>query len=115
MIQDVQSLIDEVESEAMKTKKMKKDVKKDYDLDWDDYYDHDTLNQFLDALAAANDFADVINIGKSYEGRDMNVLAITKAGPGAPNVWLESGIHAREWIAPAVATFIVRELVEDYA
>merc|ERR1712130_923368 len=25
------------------------------------------------------------------------------------------GIHAREWISPAVATFIVRELVEDYA
>ena len=34
--------------------------------------------KFLDALAAANDFADVINIGKSYEGRDMNVLAVTK-------------------------------------
>ena len=27
----------------------------------------------------------------------------------------QAGIHAREWIAPAVATFIVRELVEDYA
>ena len=43
----------------------------------------------------------------------MNVLAITKAGPGAPSVWLEAGIHAREWIAPAVATFIVRELVNS--
>ena len=69
--------------------------------------------QFLDALAEANDFAEVINIGKTYEGRDMNVLAITKAGPGAPSVWLEAGIHAREWIAPAVATFIVRELVNS--
>jgi hypothetical protein len=67
----------------------------------------------LDALAEANDFAEVINIGKTYEGRDMNVLAITKAGPGAPSVWLEAGIHAREWIAPAVATFIVRELVNS--
>jgi len=36
---------------------------------------------------------------------------LPQAGPGAPNVWLEAGIHAREWIAPAVATFIMRELV----
>ena len=28
---------------------------------------------------------------------------------------LQAGIHAREWISPAVATFLVRELVEDYA
>merc|ERR1719468_742872 len=115
MIQDVQKLIEENDAIALKkNKKKNKMVKKDYDLDWDDYYDHDTLNQFLDALAGSNDWADIINIGKSYEGRDMNVLAITKAGPGAPSVWLEAGIHAREWISPAVATFIVRELVENY-
>ena len=34
--------------------------------------------KFVDSLAASNDWADVINIGKSYEGRDMNVIAITK-------------------------------------
>ena len=42
-------------------------------------------------------------------------MPLLQAGPGAPNIWLEAGIHAREWIPPAVATFIVRELVEDYA
>ena len=30
-------------------------------------------------------------------------------------MFLEAGIHAREWIAPAVATFLIRELVEDYS
>ena len=46
-------------------------------MDWDDYYDHDTLNEFIDSLASANaDFAKIINIGQSYEGRDMNVLAM---------------------------------------
>jgi len=45
----------------------------------------------------------------------MNVLAITKAGLDAPTVWVEAGIHAREWIAPAVATYITRELVENYS
>merc|ERR1719264_1158274 len=80
-----------------------------YAMDWDDYHDYNTLNDFIAALADANDFASIIPIGESYKGRKMNVLAITKAGPGAPNIWLEAGIHAREWISPAVATFIVRE------
>jgi len=113
MIEDLGPL-----SESNQPKKLEDFVPKlgsKYAMDWDDYHDHNTLNDFIAALADANDFASIIPIGESYEGRKMNVLAITKAGPGAPNIWLEAGIHAREWISPAVATFIVRELVEDYA
>merc|ERR1712002_105195 len=108
MVEDVQSLIEETMPKNSSSRSAGK-------IDWEDYYPHEDLNAFIQGLADANDFAEIINIGQSYEGRDMNVLAITKAGPGAPNIWLEAGIHAREWIAPAVATFIVRELVEDYA
>jgi len=111
MIEDVEKLIQETRPAA----KTAKSEGKRYAMDWDDYYDHDTLNEFIEALADANDFASIIPIGQSYEGREMKVLAITKAGPGAPNVFLESGIHAREWISPAVATYVVRQLVEDYA
>merc|ERR1712002_521925 len=114
---EVSVMIDDVEKLIQETKPSGKAVKSDgkrYAMDWDDYHDHDVLNEFIAALSDANDFASIIPIGQSYEGRDMNVLAITKAGAGAPNIWLEAGIHAREWIAPAVATFIVRELVEDY-
>ena len=30
-------------------------------------------------------------------------------------MWIDSGIHAREWIAPAVGTWMLNELVENYA
>jgi len=110
MVEDVQTLIMENQPRNSTTRS-----RSGYTMDWNDYHKIDVLNEFIQALADANDFARIINIGQSYEGRDMNVLAIEKAGPGATNVWLEAGIHAREWISPAVATFIVRELVEDYS
>jgi len=114
MVDDVEELIQKTRPKS-RTKDYPEIRAGNYTMDWEDYHDHSTHNEFLSALADSTDWAHVINIGQSYEGRDMNVLAITKAGPGAPNIWLEAGIHAREWIAPAVATFIVRELVEDYA
>lgn len=30
-------------------------------------------------------------------------------------VWLSIGIHAREWISPAFVTWLINELVENYA
>jgi len=114
---DVSIMIEDVEKLIQDTKPSPKSSKsegKRYAMNWDDYQRHDVLNEFIESLADANDFASIIDIGKSYEGRDMKVLAITKAGAGAPNVFLESGIHAREWISPAVATYIVRQLVEEY-
>jgi len=113
MIEDLGTL-----SESNQPKKLKDYVPKagsKYAMDWDDYHDHDTLNDFIAALADANEWASIINIGTSYEGRKMNVLALTKCGAGCPNIWLEAGIHAREWISPAVATFVIRELVENNA
>ena len=29
-------------------------------------------------------------------------------------IWIDGGIHAREWISPASVTFIMAELVENY-
>jgi len=80
-------------------------------ISFDQYYRHEDLNAYIDDLASQNDFMNVVSIGKSLEGRDMRVLQITKAGPGKPNVWIEAGIHAREWIAPAMATYLIDSLL----
>ena len=39
-----------------------------------------------------------------------------KGGCGdKPAMWIDSGIHAREWIAPAVGTWMLNQLVENSA
>ena len=57
--------------------------------------------------------AEIINIGDSVENRPMLVLKIGSQFEDKPAIFIEAGIHGREWIAPATATFIMRELVEN--
>ena len=52
-----------------------------YTMDWEDYHPHEVLNEFIEALADANDFGRIVNIGQSYEGREMKVLALEKVRP----------------------------------
>ena len=47
-------------------------------LDWKNYYPITDLNAFIERLADEHDFARIVNIGQSYECRDMKVLAIEK-------------------------------------
>jgi murein tripeptide amidase MpaA len=58
----------------------------------------------------------VESIGLSYENRDLLVIKISSGGGGhRPGVLVDAGIHAREWIAPAMALYIINQLVENNA
>ena len=35
-------------------------------------------------------------------------------GIAKPAVWIDGGIHAREWISPAAVEYVVHQLVENY-
>ena len=77
MVEDVQRLIEETRPSDGTARRLERSGA-NYTLDWNDYHPHDVLNEFIQALADTNDFAKIIPIGQSYEGRQMNVLAIEK-------------------------------------
>lgn len=54
----------------------------------------------------------VPNIGDSYEGRPIPAMIIGGTD-GGPAVYLQSEIHAREWICPSTAMFIIVEMLES--
>uniref|UniRef100_A0A8C5N134 Carboxypeptidase A6 n=1 Tax=Leptobrachium leishanense TaxID=445787 RepID=A0A8C5N134_9ANUR len=57
----------------------------------------------------------MFSVGKSYEGRPLYVLKL-----GANNIvkkkaiWIDCGIHAREWIGPVFCQWFVREALNTY-
>ena len=112
MIEDVQALID-MENPATK---LSENTKADHPMTWTEYHSQDDMEAYMDYLAETySDMVSIESIGTSYEGRPMRVLKICKSGTCGekPAMWIDGGIHAREWISPATATYHMRELLEN--
>ncbi|XP_069700914.1 zinc carboxypeptidase-like [Periplaneta americana] len=101
-IQDVQKLIDserpEVESSS---------------FGWDDYHNITMLHSWLDELVEKHPgVLETQLAGLSYEGRQIKGVKLSYQEEN-PGVFIEAGIHAREWIAPATATWILNQLLSS--
>uniref|UniRef100_A0A8C5LC61 Carboxypeptidase O n=1 Tax=Jaculus jaculus TaxID=51337 RepID=A0A8C5LC61_JACJA len=54
-------------------------------------------------------------LGMTYETRPMYYLKISQPSNNPKKIiWIDCGIHAREWIAPAFCQWFVKEIVQNY-
>merc|ERR1712055_863437 len=110
MIPDVQKLI-----ELEKIVTPNKDTPNPrHSMTWTEYHPLEDMYSYLDYLEETYDFVSTEVIGQSYEGRDMRVVSVCRGGCGSKKaVWIDGGIHSREWVSPAAVTWMLRELVEN--
>lgn len=105
-IPDVQALIEEA-GQHVATKEARA-------MDWTSYHRMADIHAWMDELAEANpSWISTEVIGQSSLGKDLKVLKLNSAN-AEKKIWLDGGIHAREWISPATVTYIVNELVNNY-
>ncbi|XP_008301265.1 carboxypeptidase B [Stegastes partitus] len=75
-----------------------------------------TIESWINTVSTSN--ANLISkqiIGKSYEGRSMHLLKLgKKSSSQKPAIFLDCGIHAREWISPAFCQWFVNEALTTY-
>jgi hypothetical protein len=84
-------------------------------MHWDNFHRFGAIEAWMDDVARRNSkFVRIRDIGKTYEKRSLKVLEINTAN-SKDVFWIDAGIHAREWAAPAVATYIIDQLVNNYA
>ncbi|NWV99069.1 CBPA1 Carboxypeptidase, partial [Machaerirhynchus nigripectus] len=55
-----------------------------------------------------------IQIGQSYERRPLYVLKFSTGGSNRPAIWLDTGIHSREWITQATGVWTANKIAEEY-
>ncbi|XP_037693362.1 carboxypeptidase A1 [Choloepus didactylus] len=112
MIEDVQSLLDREQEQmfAFQARARSTDT-----FNYATYHTLDEIYDFLDLLVAENpQFVSKIEIGNTYEGRPIYVLKFSTGGSSRPAIWIDTGIHSREWITQASGVWFAKKIVQDF-
>ncbi|XP_078061492.1 carboxypeptidase B-like [Mustelus asterias] len=84
--------------------------------DYEKYHRLEEINRWIAKITV--EYPTLISrfkIGWSYEGRHIYLLRIgRRTGFMKPTIFLDCGIHAREWISPAFCQWFVREATKNY-
>ena len=77
----------------------------------DQYHNLNEIYDFINHISRIVPSVTVFDIATTHEGRKLKGVEIV----GNPNdqslVWIDAGTHAREWITPAVALYIIEQAV----
>uniref|UniRef100_A0A8C9Z9B2 Carboxypeptidase A1 n=1 Tax=Sander lucioperca TaxID=283035 RepID=A0A8C9Z9B2_SANLU len=114
MIEDLQVMLDEEQQEMESAARIAEPRNTD-SFDFSRYHTISEIYSFQDMLVAENpNLVSKIVIGQSYEGRPLNVLKFSTGGTNRPAIWLDTGIHSREWVTQASGTWFAKKIVTDY-
>ncbi|KAG7503808.1 carboxypeptidase O-like [Solea senegalensis] len=80
------------------------------------YHPMPEITQWMTQIAQNySDIASIEDYGKTYENRTISLLKIGLKTPGTKKaIWMDCGIHAREWIAPAFCQYFVSQILQTY-
>ncbi|XP_054610944.1 carboxypeptidase O [Dunckerocampus dactyliophorus] len=83
------------------------------------YYKYHPMSEISEWMVQiAKDHPDIvtrIEYGRTYKFRTITMLKVgVNTGEKKKAVWMDCGIHAREWIAPAFCQYFVRQILQTY-
>ncbi|NWW78486.1 CBPA1 Carboxypeptidase, partial [Climacteris rufus] len=114
MIEDVQALVDEEQMEMLRSSRQLPLTTDSFN--YEAYHTLDEIYNFMDMLVAENpNLVSKLEIGRSTENRPLYVLKFSTGGTKRPAVWLDTGIHSREWVTQASGVWFAKKIVDDHA
>ncbi|NXN08223.1 CBPA2 Carboxypeptidase, partial [Indicator maculatus] len=112
LIEDLQAILDKEKEDMAYSKQMERSSGS---FSYAIYHTLDEIYEELDHIAYEfSKIVSKIKIGESYEKRPLYVLKFSTGGSNRPAIWLDAGIHSREWVTQATAIWIARKIASDY-
>ncbi|KAM7056031.1 carboxypeptidase A1-like [Acridotheres tristis] len=112
MIEDLQELLDEEKESMRRSRRVKRSSRT---FDFASYHTIDEIYDWMDVLVEDHpNLVSKIQIGQSYENRALYVLKFSTGGWKRPAIWLDTGIHSREWITQATGVWTANKIAKEY-
>ncbi|XP_028826411.1 carboxypeptidase A6 isoform X2 [Denticeps clupeoides] len=112
LISDLQAEV-EKQTQSGSSRGRRSEVQYDYDV----YHSLDEIQSWMMMMNRTHtQLVEMFSVGTSYEGRPLYVLQVggMRRRPSKPAVWMDCGVHAREWIGPAFCQWFVKEALNSY-
>ncbi|XP_065812978.1 carboxypeptidase A4 [Labrus bergylta] len=112
LINNLQDLLDEERAEMQENQMNERSTKS---FNFGAYHRLETIYSWMDTLVAQ--YPNLVSkqqIGKSYENRPMYVLKFSTGGNNRPAIWIDTGIHSREWVSQATGVWTANKIATDY-
>ncbi|XP_032830828.1 carboxypeptidase B2-like [Petromyzon marinus] len=109
----VSNVEEEVTKQATQLQDMSANVARGKVSYYDTYHPLDEIYRWMEEVAKHySSWVSYKRIGVSHENRPLYVIKVgVRSSVAKPAVWIDCGIHAREWIAPAFCQYFVQHAV----
>ncbi|XP_060699096.1 carboxypeptidase A1-like [Hemiscyllium ocellatum] len=112
LIEDLQLLLDEEKKEMILSRHKER---KSQTFNYASYHTLEEIYTWMDSFVASNSgLVSKMQIGTTFENRPIYVLRFSTGGINRPAIWINFGIHAREWISPATSLWLANKFVSEY-
>eukprot|EP00736_Rhodelphis_marinus_P002456 Rmarinus@m.9635 len=78
---------------------------------FEEYHSFEEIVQRLEQTAAYYGIEYIPSIGKSFEGRDMPCVQFGSDAADAKTIYMQGGIHAREWVSHPTAMYAIERFL----
>ncbi|KAL1777559.1 carboxypeptidase A5 isoform X1 [Sigmodon hispidus] len=112
MIKDIQVLLDEERDAMARSRRLERSTSS---FSYSAYHTLEEIYSWMDSFVAEHsNLVSKVQIGNSFENRSILVLKFSTGGSNRRAIWIDTGIHSREWITQATGIWIANKIVSAY-